>query len=621
MQRLGGRIDHEFHLLQAFVVSLPESGIELLRQRPGVLAVEEDTAVQVLVQELPWGVDHIDAELVHGYNRGEGVRVAVIDTGIDLDHPDLSVASHVSFVPGAPTGNDDNGHGTHVAGTIGAVDNDIGVIGVAPGALVSAVKVLDSNGSGSWSNVIKGVEWSVDNGMQVANMSLGASSAPFAAELAMNAAYNAGVLLVAAAGNSGNRFGIGDNVTYPARFSTVIAVAATTQSDNRASFSSTGPAVEIAAPGVGVNSTFNDGGYRQLNGTSMASPHVAGVAALVIAGEAGLSVSDVRARLTGTDDDLPPEGRDNHTGHGLVDADEAAPEVANTPPVAHDDTANVQENGSVAIDVLANDTDADRDTLTVTNLSNPPNGTATLNADQTVQYTPDAEFTGNDAFTYTAFDGQDSSNLATVTVTVVPSAVNQPPVADAGPDQTAVVGQQVAFSGSGSTDVDGFIADYDWTFGDGSGAGGAAVTHTYTSAGVYTVVLKVTDDDGATDTNSATVSVSEPGPNSIHVAGIDMRLVGQFGGWRTFATAGVVVHDQVGSPASGVLVEGHWEGATSDSDSRTTGSSGRVTLRSNVLRKPASGTTFTFVVDGLSKADFTYNAGDNVETEDSVAVP
>ena len=208
-----------------------------------------------------------------------------------------------------------------------------------------------------------------------------------------------------------------------------------------------------------------------------------------------------------------------------------------------------------------------------------------------------------------------------MTVTVVPSAVNQSPVADAGPNQTAVVGQQVTFSGSGSTDVDGFIADYDWTFGDASGASGAAVTHTYTSAGVFAVVLTVTDDDGATDTDSAAVSVSEPGPNSIHVAGINMRLVGQFGGWRTFATAEVLVHDQVGSPASGVLVEGHWEGATSDSDSRTTGSSGRVTLRSNVLRKPPSGTTFTFVVDGLSKDDFTYNAGDNVETEDSVAVP
>ena len=420
--------------------------------------------------------------------------------------------------------------------------------------------------------------------MQVVNMSLGASSAPFAAELAMNAAYSAGVLLVAAAGNSGNRFGIGDNVTYPARFCTVIAVAATTQSDDRASFSSTGPAVEIAAPGVGISSTFNDGGYRQFNGTSMASPHVAGVAALVIAGEAGLSVSDVRARLRDTADDLPPAGRDNHTGYGLVDAD--------------------------------------GDTLTVTNLmSDTPNGTATLNADQTVQYTPDPEFTGNDVFTYRAFDGQDSSNLAAVTVTVVPSAVNQPPVADAGPNQTAVVGQQVTFSGSGSTDVDGFIADYDWTFGDASGASGAAVTHTYTSAGVFAVVLTVTDDDGATDTDSAAVSVSEPGPNSIHVAGINMRLVGQFGVWRTFATAEVLVHDQVGSPASGVLVEGHWEGATSDSDSRTTGSSGRVTLRSDVLRKPPSGTTFTFVVDGLSKDDFTYNAGDNVETEDSVAVP
>ena len=128
VQRLERRIDHEFHLLHAFVVSLPESSVELLLQRPGVLAVEEDTAVQAVIKDLPWGVEHIGADLVHGYNQGEGVRVAVIDTGIDLDHPDLSVASHVSFVFGAPTGNDDNGHGMHVAGTVAALDNSIGVI-------------------------------------------------------------------------------------------------------------------------------------------------------------------------------------------------------------------------------------------------------------------------------------------------------------------------------------------------------------------------------------------------------------------------------------------------------------------------------------------------------------
>ena len=128
------------------------------------------------------------------------MKVAVIDTGLDLDHPDLNVAPGVSFVPGVPTPDDDNGHGTHVGGTIAALDNTVGVLGGAPDVLLSPVKVLDLNGSGTWSGVIAGIDWAVANGMQVVNMSLGASSAPSAVQTAIQAAYDAGVVLVAAAG-------------------------------------------------------------------------------------------------------------------------------------------------------------------------------------------------------------------------------------------------------------------------------------------------------------------------------------------------------------------------------------------------------------------------------------
>ena len=192
-------------------------------------------------------------------------------------------------------------------------------------------------------------------------------------------------------------------------------------------------------------------------------------------------------------------------------------------------------------------------------------------------------------------------------------------MADAGSDQTAQVGQLVTFNASGSSDPDGFITTFNWTFGDGGNASGQIVIHTYTATGSFTAVLTVTDDQGATDTDTTTVTVTPASPNAIHVEAIGMSLIKRFGGWRTFATATVEVRDQLGNPVPGVLVSGHWKQATGDSDSGTTGSTGKATLKSDVLRKPPSGTTFVFVVDDLSKVDFTYISSANKETQDSIS--
>jgi subtilisin family serine protease len=376
----GGVILKELATRNGLVVLIPEQARENIVKIPGVIAVEPDLVLSAVKgpppgkgpkpkepqpsENLPWGVDRIDAELVWdsngdlvvdpGANVGAGVDVAIIDTGIDKDHQDLqaNLAGGINFVGKGPSWNrkvdptkwdDDNGHGTHVAGTVAAVDNDIGVIGIAPGASLWAVKVLDRTGSGYLSDVIDGIYWAADNGMEVINLSLGIDKATLdqypndrqALQDAVDYAYlTKGVVVVAAAGNEGAGE---DTVIYPARFDSVIAVAATNNSDNRASFSSTGPAVELVAPGVDIYSTWNDGYYNTISGTSMASPHVAGTVALVIAtgisdsSGNGLINDEVRARLQTTADDLGATGTDEYYGHGLVDAEEAATGIETSP--------------------------------------------------------------------------------------------------------------------------------------------------------------------------------------------------------------------------------------------------------------------------------------------------
>lgn len=229
-------------------------------------------------ESTPWGISTVGGQ---AGTAGAGVKVAVIDTGIDLDHPDLAanLKTGVRYTGSSP--DDDNGHGTHVAGTIGAVDNTIGVIGVAPGVSLYPVKVLDRRGSGYLSDVAAGIDWCRTNGMHVANMSLGGSSGTAVLSNACDNAKNAGVLLVAAAGNSGDGNTGTQETSYPAAYGSVLAVGATNSSDGLASFSNSGPFLDLAAPGVSVHSTARGGGYATYNGTSMASPHVAGVAALV----------------------------------------------------------------------------------------------------------------------------------------------------------------------------------------------------------------------------------------------------------------------------------------------------------------------------------------------------
>lgn len=324
-------------IINGAVVLLPSRASEhALKDRAGVLRVEDDVMVYALgktpapqpAQVMPWGIDRIDAELVWpSGNTADAVKLAVIDTGISNTHPDLlaNIKGGVNAINSLKSWNDDNGHGSHVAGTIGALNNTTGVVGAAPAVDLYAVKVLSRTGSGYLSDVIEGIQWSVQNGMQVINMSLGTSANSQSLHDAVIAAYNAGIVTVAAAGND-----YGGPVIYPAAYPEVIAVSATDQNNVLAGFSNVGPEVDLAAPGVSIFSTYKGTGYATASGTSMASPHVAGAAALVL-GTAVSSAYDldldgkwdpteVQNKLQNTATDLGAVGFDNQYGHGLVNA-------------------------------------------------------------------------------------------------------------------------------------------------------------------------------------------------------------------------------------------------------------------------------------------------------------
>jgi subtilisin family serine protease len=235
-------------------------------------------------QETPWGITRVGGPV-----SVTGKTAWIIDSGIDLDHPDLNVAKGIgfsAFTKGKDTGFDDgNGHGTHVSGTIAAIDNNIGVVGVAAGATVIPVKVLNSRGSGSYSGVIAGIDFVAANGHSgdVANMSLGGSASDALDDAVEAAAASSGVIFVLAAGNESDDA----NNHSPARANGthVITVSAMDKNDNFASFSNYGnPPIDFCAPGVGIKSSVKDGGYATWNGTSMAAPHVAG---LVLLGNIG----------------------------------------------------------------------------------------------------------------------------------------------------------------------------------------------------------------------------------------------------------------------------------------------------------------------------------------------
>ncbi|MER6583159.1 S8 family serine peptidase [Nonomuraea sp. NPDC001023] len=427
----------------------PEEAAKL-KGEPGVLTVEPDHEVHAFAQTVPSGIKRIfaDQNINLDIDGTDDVRVdvdaAVVDTGVDLDHPDLNVVASTNCTSGvcSGTGDDDNGHGSHVAGTIGAIDNSVGAVGVAPGARIHAVKVLNSAGSGTLAGIAAGLDWVVARAstIEVINLSLGCQGCSSSAiSNAITNATNAGIVVVVAAGNSsadasgffpanhpdvvtvsavtdfdGQPGGLAGTITVPCRTD-----GATDTDDTLAWFSNYGTTVEVAAPGTCIYSTWMNGGYNTISGTSMASPHVAGAAAVLTSGS---NKPTTRAGALAVRDKLKATGNLNWT-------DDASDGVKEPLLDVHDAT----------------------------------------------QYPPTT--------------GGNQSPVASFTQSC---------------DNTT---RACSFNGSGSSDPDGTIASYAWTFGDGSTGSGATVSHTYAAAGTYTVALTVTDNGGATNTTSKSITV------------------------------------------------------------------------------------------------------------------
>jgi subtilisin len=245
---------------------------------------------------IPWGVYQVRAPQAWRQATGQSVRIGVIDTGIDATHPDLRhcIGRGVNFVNRSRLPLDDNGHGTHIAGTIaGSGSGPQGVVGVAPRAIIHAVKAFDHSGSAYVSDIIAGIDWCVQNDLDIINMSFGMKTYNRSLELAVQNAYRAGKVIVASSGNDGKK----SFIDYPARFPQVISVGATTQANKIAPFTNRGLRIDVFAPGENIYSAWLNGKYNELSGTSMATSHVSGVIALMLSVRPGLRPAQIKELL------------------------------------------------------------------------------------------------------------------------------------------------------------------------------------------------------------------------------------------------------------------------------------------------------------------------------------
>jgi len=298
-------------------VEYVEPNIEVsIRQAQGDQVVP--TNIRDVKANAVWGVDLSAIAILPGRPTGAGVKVGVIDTGIEYGHPDLVVAGGTNIINPRAQPVDDNGHGSFAAGIIGARDNAIGIIGVAPECELYAVKVLNDRGTGTIADVVSGIDWCAERGIRVINLSLGITDNVETVKRACDGAWSggAGAILTAAAGNN-------EPVVYPGNYGSVISVGATSGITEIAPFSSQGPPVELCAPGVDVFSCGLHGTYARNSGTSFSAPHVAGAAALLFSTGRYSDAAHVRQHLRNTAVDMGTSGRDETYGYGLIDVQHA----------------------------------------------------------------------------------------------------------------------------------------------------------------------------------------------------------------------------------------------------------------------------------------------------------
>jgi len=562
----GGEITKSFTIINGIAANLPQTAIDALENNPSIASIHPDLEVHAL-EVVANGI--VGATVVQSppiSKTGDGVKVAILDTGIMQSHPELAGKVKVIdcksvFSYPQDTCEDQHGHGTHVAGIVGA--NRVpstAALGVAPDVDFIIYKVLDKNGSGSFSGIVDAMEYVVNVGgeprSKVISMSLGSNpinpkNAPNCdgvyppMDLVMDAAIDAEVVVVAAAGNSGGR-GVG----LPACHSGAIAVAATNDSDFIASFSSRGGAVEdhgISAPGVSIYSSVPPTGasccshpsmYKNLSGTSMATPVVSGSIALLLDANDALTRDQIKTALftTACNSSSSPSCPTGDTpnkeyGHGRIDVLSAynflfpAP-IVNVPPTAMPDAYSAEMNSPLSVTslngLLANDSDGNGDPLSAIKLTEPSNGgSVTVNSDGGFDYMPFANYVGDETFDYQVSDGNGGTDGETVTITVESPPPNVPPTAM--PDAYSIEMNSplsvISANGVLENDTDGngdtltasmqtgpshsdsFILNFDGSFD---------YTPVFNYVGDDTFIYEVSDGNGGTDTATVTITVESP---------------------------------------------------------------------------------------------------------------
>jgi serine protease len=518
----------------------PTAVLNRLKNEPGVIYAEQNGyAYGSMIPNDPmyvqhWHMTRIGMEQAWDISTGTGVIVAVCDSGVRQSLEDLA---DTNFIPGYDFINDDNdpdddhGHGSHVCGTIAqSTNNGVGVAGVAYNATIMPVKVLNKNNFGSWDAIANGIYYAADNGAEIINLSIGGTSHSDTLKNAVDYAWNQGALVVCAAGNGNN-----DYADYPAIYPNAMAISATTIPDVKASYSSYGPDIELTAPGGDYGDEDGDGhddmvlqntfwrkktGYYYYSGTSMATPHVVGVAALMKSVNPSLTNVQLRNLLHTTAEDIGAPGWDEYFGYGMVDAYAAVLAAGGTPT------------------------------------NQPPNADFTFTTD-------DLTATFTDA----------------------------------------------------SDDPDGTVVSWDWDFGDTGSSTAQNPSHTYASAGTYSVTLTVTDNDGAVDSVTKPVTVSgSTGDQYMFVNDIAVTVAKK--GPNYTATTVITIFDTLGAPVSNATVSVSWSGVVSGTDSDVTGADGTVSIKSPRVRETGP---FTVTVTNVTHATYQYDSSLNIETSDSAS--
>ncbi|BFH65830.1 MULTISPECIES: S8 family peptidase [Paenibacillus] len=310
------------HVLKSIITPLSGSGKHLNPYKNDIL-IEEDSLVQVHTLAnrsnqgpgIPYGVKQIQAPKAWSTSTGYRIKIGVIDTGADYYHPDLrqSLAKGINLLNRHMLPFDDNGHGTHIAGTIAAANGTEGMIGVAPRATIYPVKAFDHNGSAYVSDIIQGIDWCIRSRMHLINMSFGMKTRSKALLDIVNKAYISGISIIASSGNDGKR----RNIDYPAKYPQTISVGATDRNRRIASFSNRGEYIDIYAPGDKIISSWTHGKYHEMSGTSMATSHVSGAIALLLAQNPDLQPAEIKALLQQTATPLRNKRGQRRSGDGL----------------------------------------------------------------------------------------------------------------------------------------------------------------------------------------------------------------------------------------------------------------------------------------------------------------